>query len=270
MPGVGQGERGPQALGMGSQGGGRAASGSETSLLPAGVAGADPSLRRPRGSRSGACRAVPGVAAGFAAALPILLKKAEGMVFFFQSNLLELRGGLCYTVTCLPVEGKGPPGAPEPPYPQGVAAGARPEGPSPGVRACRGAGGAWCGAPMGGQGGLETGLFCGSVQRGHTRGSNIQYIHSARCRGGDPRALAPRPGRSGEGCRGRARAVSLGRERGVRRGASGGGWWHGTQALRAVPAAACLSGPGEEAPSEVAGCGRLPPVPPRAGLRASG
>lgn len=38
--------------------------------------------------------------------------------------------------------GEGPPEAPEPPYPQGVAAGARPGGPSPGFRACRGAGGA--------------------------------------------------------------------------------------------------------------------------------
>ena len=74
----------------------------------------------------------------------------------------------------------------------------------------------------------------------------IQYIHSARCRGGDPRALTSRPGRSGGGCRGQARAAPLGGERGARRGASGGGCRHGAQALHAVPAAACLSGPGEE------------------------
>ena len=63
---------------------------------------------------------------------------------------------VCYRKCCLARRGEGPPGAPEPPYPQGVAAGARPGGPFPGVRACRGAGGARRGAPAGGQEGLGT------------------------------------------------------------------------------------------------------------------
>ena len=117
-------------------------------------------------------------------------------------------------------------------------------------------------------GGPRDWSFCGSVQRGHTRESNIQYIHSARCRRGAPRALAPRPGRSGRGCHGRARAAPHGGEGGARRGASGGGWRPGAQALHAVPAAACLSRAGKEVLAGPAGCGRPPPVPPRAGLRA--
>ena len=83
-----------------------------------------------------------GVAAGVAAALPILLEKAEGMVFFFFRDIYLFYVCQCYSAASLPAEGKGPPGAPEPPYPQGVVVGARPGGPSPGVRACRGAGGA--------------------------------------------------------------------------------------------------------------------------------
>ena len=96
----------------------------------------------------------------------------------------------------------------------------------------------------------------------------IQDIQGVRCRGGAPRALAPRPGRSGGGCRGRARATPFGGERGTGRGTGGGGWRHGTQVAHAVSAAACLSGPGEGVLAGPAGRGRLPPVPPRAGLRA--
>ena len=88
-------------------------------------------------------------------------------------------------------------------------------------------------------------VFGGSVGGGHERQSRIQYIRASRGRGGDPRALAPRPGRSGGGCRGQARAAPLGGERGTGRGASGEGWQHGAQALHAVLAAARLSGPGE-------------------------
>ena len=53
------------------------------------------------------------------------------MVFFFEGSLLVLSAWVCYRECCLSAEGKGPPGAPEPPYPQGVAAGARPGGPLP-------------------------------------------------------------------------------------------------------------------------------------------
>lgn len=93
--------------------------------------------------------------------------RKEAPWVFFEGSLLVLCGLLCY-VECRPrEEGKGPPGAPEPPYPQGVVAGARPGGPSPGVRACRGAGGAWRSALVVGQGGLEARL-CVRAGRGHT------------------------------------------------------------------------------------------------------
>ena len=76
------------------------------------------------------------------------------------------------------------------------------------------------GALVVGQGGLETGLFCGSVRGGHTRHMNIQYIEPAGGLCGDLRAPAACLRRFRGGCRGRASPPAPGSQGcGRRRGA---------------------------------------------------
>ena len=131
--------------------------------------------------------------------------RADMGFFFFLRVIYLFHVGVLSYVECRPhEEGKGPPGAPEPPHPQGVVVGARPEGPFPGIRACRGARGARRVAPMVGQEGLRGWSDCGSVGGGHTRRIDIQYIEPAGGLGRDPRALAACPHRFRGGCRGRA------------------------------------------------------------------
>ena len=83
-----------------------------------------------------------------------------------ERSLLVLYSRVCYRKCCLARRGEGPPGAPEPPYPQGVAAGARPGGPSPGFRACRGAGGASAVRSWSARGALRRVLSAGQFKGG--------------------------------------------------------------------------------------------------------
>ena len=86
------------------------------------------------------------------------------MGFFFPEKFTcAVFQGVLFGVAASRRRGEGPPGAPEPPYPQGVAAGARPAGLSR-LQGMPWRGGAWCGAPVVGQGGLEARL-CVRVDR---------------------------------------------------------------------------------------------------------
>ena len=85
---------------------------------------------------------------------------------FYREVYLRYMPGCAIGSAASRWRGEGPPGAPGPPYPQGVAAGARPVGLSR-LQGMPRRGGAWCGAPVGGQGGLGSRL-CVRAGRGHT------------------------------------------------------------------------------------------------------
>ena len=116
--------------------------------------------------------------------------------------------------------------------------GARPEGPSPGIRACRSAGGASAVRSWSARGALRRVLFCGSVRGGHTRHMNIQYIEPAGGLCGDPHAPAACLRRFRSGCRGRA-SPSVPGSQGRRKGGGAVGCWS-----HCARAAALLLGPG--------------------------
>lgn len=136
---------------------------------------------------------------GFALAGGHVKRKRHG----FCGNLLVTcaQGGRVTAGCSLPVEGKGPPGAPRPPCPRGLAAGARPVGLSRRQGMPR-RGGARRGAPVGRPGGPRGG-GCGLVLGGGARwvlGAGIcTWRHRGRGgRRGRPAGWAPRD-RSGTG-----------------------------------------------------------------------
>lgn len=153
--------------------------------------------------------------------------EAPWVFFFFREVYLCYVPGCATRSAASRRRGEGPPGAPEPPYPQGVAAGARPAGLSQRQGMLR-RGGAWCGAPVGGQGGLEARLCVRVDRRPRDGRGGHSSIHGRDAGRWQWRGVAG-PG---------ARLVAW-RSRGTGLGAGPGGQWEGggtaTQELGGAP-----------------------------------